>query len=30
MRILSTLFLWIPGLKYKQPESKDPGYYEKP
>jgi hypothetical protein len=33
MRILSALFLWIPGVKHRQQDQQDgkyPGYYEKP
>jgi hypothetical protein len=29
MRILSALFLWIPGVKHRQRGGKYPGYYEK-
>jgi hypothetical protein len=30
MRMLSALFLWIPGVKHRQQDGKYPGYYEKP
>jgi hypothetical protein len=29
MRMLSALFLWIPGVKHKHPEDSHHGYYEK-